>query len=118
MTKLNAKTIIRDNAIFTEFKGALTEQYAYQQLKLNDDLSIHYFPFDNSKYEVDFIIQNEEDEVIPIEVKSGENLRAKSFKLFCKKFHPETAVRTSLSNYCKENWMTNVPLYIVENYFG
>jgi len=116
MSRLNAKTILNENAVFTEFKGALTEQYVFQQLKLNDDLSIHYFPFDNSKYEVDFVVQNEEDEIIPIEVKSGENLRAKSFKLFCEKFHPETAVRTSLSNYRKESWMTNVPLYIVGGY--
>jgi len=116
MSKLNAKTIINENDIFTEFKGALTEQYVFQQLKLNDNLSIHYFPFDNSKYEVDFVVQNEEDKIIPIEVKSGENLRAKSFKLFCEKFHPETAIRTSLTNYHKESWMTNVPLYIVGNY--
>jgi len=118
MSKLNAKTLLHGNDIFTEFKGALSEQYVYQQLIQNENLSIHYFPFDNSKYEVDFVIQNEDDEVIPIEVKSGENLRAKSFKLFCEKHKPQTAIRTSLSNYRQENWMTNVPLYIVGNYFG
>ena len=117
MSKLNAKTLLYGNDVFTEFKGALTEQFVFQQLKLNEDMSIHYFPFDNSKYEIDFIIQNEDDEIIPIEVKTGENLRAKSFKLFCEKFQPETAIRTSLSNYHKESWMTNVPLYIVGNYF-
>ena len=106
------------DALFTEFKGALAEQYVFQQLKLNNDLSINYFPFDNSKYEIDFIIQNQEDEVIPIEVKSGENLRAKSFKFFCEKFQPKDAVRTSLSNYHKESWMTNVPLYIIGAYFN
>ncbi|MDR3340208.1 MAG: hypothetical protein LBT25_09000 [Candidatus Symbiothrix sp.] len=59
-------------------------------------------------------IQNEEDEIIPIEVKSGENLRAKSFKLFCEKYKPNKAIRTSLSNYKEEEWMTNVPLYAIE----
>lgn len=117
MSKLNAKTIIKNSSIFTEFKGALTKQLVFQQLKLNEDLSIHYFPFDNSKYEVDFVIKNAEDEIIPIEVKAGENLRTKSFKLFCEKFHPEKAIHTSLSNYRMENWMTNVPLYIVGNYY-
>jgi len=74
MTKLNAKTLLNGDAIFTEFKGAMTEQFVFQQLILNEDLAIHYFSFDSSKYEIDFIIQNENDEIIPIEVKSGENL--------------------------------------------
>jgi len=116
MSKLKAKTLLNGNAVFTEFKGALTEQFVFQQLMINEELSIHYFSFENSKYEIDFIIQNEEDEIMPIEAKSGENLKAKSFKLFCEKFHPETAIRTSLSNYHKESWMINVPLYIIENY--
>ena len=118
MTGLSAKTIIDGDAIFTEFKGALTEQYVFQQLMQNDDLIIDYYPFDNNKYEIDFVIQCEEGEIVPIEVKAGENVRAKSFKLFCEKFAPERAIRTSLSNYRKESWMTNVPLYIIGNYFN
>jgi len=117
MAKLNAKTLLDGDDIFTEFKGAMTEQFVFQQLVLNDDLAIHYFSFENSKYEIDFIIQNENDEIIPIEAKSGENLKAKSFKLFCEKFQPKTAIRTSLSNYSRESWMTNVPLYIIGEYF-
>ena len=122
MSKLNAKTLLNGDAVFTEFKGAIAEQFVFQQLILNEGLSIHYFPFDNNKYEVDFVVQNEEDdqneedEVIPIEVKADENLRAKSFKLFCEKYQPKTAIRTSLSNYRKESWMINVPLYIIGNY--
>lgn len=113
MAKLSAKTIIEGDAIFTEFKGALTEQYVFQQLNLNSHLSVYYFPFENSKNEVDFVIQNEQDDIIPIEVKAGENLRAKSFKFFCEKYRPKTAIRTSLSDYRAESWMTNVPLYII-----
>jgi len=115
MAKLNAKTLINGNAVFTEFKGAMTEQFVFQQLRLNSDLSIHYYPFSN--YEVDFVIQTDEDEIVPIEVKAGENLRAKSFKLFCEKHKSQTAIRTSLSDYRKENWMINVPLYVIGNYF-
>ncbi|MDR0306984.1 MAG: AAA family ATPase [Chitinispirillales bacterium] len=118
MTNLRAKTIIEGDAVFTEFKSALTEQFVFQQLIPNENLSIHYFTFDNSKYEVDFIVQNENDEIIPIEAKSGENLRARSFRLFCENFKPQTAIRTSLSNYRKEDWMTNVPLYIIGNIFN
>ena len=117
MAKLNAKTLLNGDAVFTEFKGAITEQFVFQQLLLNEDLTIHYFSFDNSKYEIDFMIQNENDEIIPLEAKSGENLKARSFKLFCEKFQPETAIRTSLSNYSRESWMTNVPLYIIGEYF-
>ena len=116
MSKLNAKTLINGNAVFTEFKGALTEQYVFQQLKSNDELSIHYYPFETNKYEIDFVIQNEEDEIIPVEVKAGENLRAKSFKLFCEKFQPKTAIRTSFSDFRQESWMTNVPLYVIGEY--
>jgi predicted AAA+ superfamily ATPase len=126
MANLNVKTLLHGDNVFTEFKGAMAEQFVFQQLLLNEDLSIHYFPFDNSKYEVDFLIQNRDDEIIPIEVKSGENLQAKSFRLFCEKFQPKTAIRTSLANYHKESWtvgepcrtMTNVPLYIVGEYFA
>lgn len=113
---VEAKTIIEGDGIFTEFKGALTEQYVFQQLKLNNALSVYYFLSGDSKNEVDFVIQNEHDEIIPIEVKAGENLRAKSFKYFYDKYRPQSAIRTSLSNYREEIWMTNVPLYIIGKY--
>lgn len=115
MTKLNAKTIAEGNAIFTEFKGALAEQYVFQQLLQNEDLSIYYHTFGNSKYEIDFLIQNEDDEVIPIEVKSGECLRSNSFRLFCQKNNPHKAIRTSLADYKEEEWLTSIPLYAVNS---
>jgi predicted AAA+ superfamily ATPase len=118
MSQLKAKTLIHGNDVFSEFKGALSEQFVFQQLKLNEELVISYFPFSNSKYEVDFVVQDEDDNVIPVEVKSGESLQAKSFKLFCEKYKPPHAIRTSLSDFRKESWMTNVPLYIVGDYFS
>ena len=63
--------------------------------------------------EVDFIIQNENDEVIPLEVKAETNLKAKSFKFFCEKYRPAKAIRTSLADYKEEAWMTNLPLYAI-----
>jgi predicted AAA+ superfamily ATPase len=112
MAGLDVRTIIKGNEIFTEFKGALTEQYVMQQLRLNNDRYIGYWTNERSTYEVDFVIQ-EEGKVIPVEVKSGENLRAKSFRLFCEKFRPVKAVRTSFTNYKEEEWMTNIPLYAI-----
>lgn len=111
MSRLNAKTIADGNAIFSEFKGALAEQYVFQQLIQNETLSIYYHTFDNSKYELDFLVQTENDEIIPIEVKAGNNLKSNSFRLFCQKNKPQTAIRTSLSDFKEESWMTNIPLF-------
>jgi hypothetical protein len=81
-----------------------------QQLCTDTDRYIAYWTNERSTSEVDFVIQDK-GEVIPVEVKSGENLRSKSFRLFCEKFKPERAIRTSLNPYKKEGWMINVPLY-------
>ncbi len=113
MAALNAKTIIEGDSIFMEFKGALTEQYIMQQLRIQSERYIGYWTNERSTSEVDFVIQ-EEGLIIPIEVKAGENLRAKSFRLFCDKYHPTQAIRTSLTDYHEESWMTNVPLYAIE----
>ena len=112
---LDLKTIVFGNNVFVEFKGALTEQFVMQQLTAAELDYIGYWTNGRSTAEVDFIIQNEGD-IIPIEVKAGENTKSKSFKLFCEKFKPQTAIRTSLSNYRQEDWMTNVPLYVVREY--
>lgn len=112
MAGLNVQTIIEGDNIFTEFKGALTEQYVMQQLRLNSERYIGYWTNERSTSEVDFVIQ-EEGNVIPIEVKSGDNLKAKSFRLFCEKYKPSKAIRTSLADYKEEHWMTNVPLYAI-----
>jgi predicted AAA+ superfamily ATPase len=110
MSGLNVRSLIEGNAVFTEFKGALTEQFVMQQLRLKSETYIAYWTNERSTAEVDFVVQNE-GEIIPIEVKSGENLRSKSFRLFCEKYKPEKAIRTAIVPYKKEEWMTNVPLY-------
>ena len=117
MAKLPMKSIIDGNVIFTEFKGALTENFVIQQLLLNHDNAIYYWANENSTAEVDFVIQNE-DEIIPIEVKSGTNIRAVSFKFFCEKYKPAKAIRTSLADYQEESWMTNLPLYAINSIFA
>jgi predicted AAA+ superfamily ATPase len=113
MSQLSSRTIVEGDAVFTEFKGALAEQHVFQQLTLREETSIHYFTFDNSKYEIDFIIQTENDEIIPVEVKSGHNLKSKSFKYFCEKYKPAKAIRTSLAGYKKEEQLINLPLYAI-----
>ena len=84
-----------------------------QHLQLTPNRTITYWTNERSTSEVDFVIQ-ENGKIIPIEVKSGENLRAKSFKLFCEKYKPEIAYRTSLADYKMEDWMTNIPVWAIE----
>ena len=63
--------------------------------------------------EIDFLVQGKTS-VIPIEVKAEENLKAKSLKAFCEKYQPSYAVRTSMSDYREQDWMTNIPHYAVK----
>lgn len=90
----------------------MAEQYVMQELRLDSDRYIGYWTNDRSTSEVDFVIQTK-GRIIPIEVKSGENLKAKSFKLFCEKYKPGIAVRTSMSGFRKEPWLVNLPLYAI-----
>ena len=68
----------------------------------------------SSQGEIDFLEHNG-GVVIPVEVKAEENLRAQSLKVYCEKFKPEYAVRTSMSNYREQNWLINLPLYAICN---
>ncbi len=118
MSRLKIQTLLDSNQVFEEFKGALTEQFVFQQLTLNEEFSINYYPFGNGRYELDFIIENENGELIPMEVKAAVNLRATSFKNYCKQHKPDEAIRTSLADYKEESWMTNLPLYAINMMTG
>ena len=83
-----------------------------QQLVVNPENDLFYWSSENGTAEIDFLLQNEEG-IIPVEVKAQENLQAKSLKLFCEKYHPNLAVRTSMSDYREQDWMVNIPLYLV-----
>lgn len=112
MGDIDIRTLIEGNMIFEEFKGAMTEQYVMQQLTTISDLAIYYWSAERSTAEIDFLVQSS-GEVIPIEVKAEENLQAKSLKTFCQKYSPKTAIRTSMSDFRKEDWLTNLPLYAI-----
>lgn len=109
----DVKTILDDNKFFVEFKGALTEQYVLQQLKANCDLPIYYYSVPNSSGEIDFLLQMK-DEIVPVEVKAAENLQAKSLKAFHTKWQNKFSVRTSLSDFRRDDWLTNIPLYAID----
>ncbi len=111
---LSARTLLEGNRIFTEFKGALTEQFTAQELK-SAGIELYYYSAANSKGEIDFVIQ-QEDVIYPLEVKAEENLKAKSLRAFCEKYEPMKGIRTSMSKYREESWMVNVPLYQIRDY--
>ena len=113
MTDMDARVIIDGNRIFTEFKMALTEQYVLQQLIALEQIEPYYYSTANSCGEIDFLLQGRTS-IIPLEVKAEENLRAKSLKAFCEKYKPRYAVRTSMSDYRRQEWMTNIPLYNID----
>ena len=114
MANIDATTIIDGNEIFVEFKGSLTEQFVLTELKTNTDVPIFYWSADKGIAEVDYIIQLGKNN-IPIEVKSSENLQAKSLKSFVQKYNTKINVRTSMANYRKEDWLINIPLYMIGN---
>lgn len=115
MAGLHQKILLDGNDLFVEFKGALTEQYVCQQLKTVDNLGIYYYTNDRGSCEVDFVVDTGE-KIIPIEVKAELNLRAKSLKTYYEKFSPDLAVRTSMADYKKEDWLLNQPLYTIGNF--
>lgn len=112
MGNIEAQTLLEGNAIFTEFKGALTEQFVFQQLNSANDYVIYYWSTERSSAEIDFMVQYN-SLIVPIEVKAEENLQAKSLKVYVEKFSPKMAVRTSMSDFRKQDWLTNLPLYAI-----
>ena len=113
MSKVSANSLLNGNALFSDFKGALTEQYVLQELKNNQALSVYYWSAENSRGEIDFLLQDE-DKIVPIEVKAEENLQAKSLKAFVERNPGLKGVRLSMSPYREQDWLTNYPLYSIE----
>ena len=114
MSELEAESILEGNDIFIEFKGALTEQYVLQQLISDTRYNPYYFGTEKATFEQDFLIQKGKD-IVPIEVKAGENIRSQSLKAYCDKYKPNKAVRFSTLKYMDQGWMENIPLYAVCN---
>jgi uncharacterized protein len=110
LANVNQQILLEKNNVLTEYKGALTEQYVCQQLKIKNEL--YYWTADKATAEVDFLVQYKND-IIPIEVKAEENLKAKSLKVYVEKYNATKALRISMQNYKEESWLTNVPLYAV-----
>ena len=109
-SELDVKTLLEGNRIFEEFKGALTEQYVLQEMIANGTTPFYWSS--QGRAEVDFVFKHESD-IYPLEVKAEENLQSKSLKVYSEKFNPPICLRTSMKDYRKERWLTNIPLYAI-----
>ena len=116
MVNAPASEILIGSNIFSEYKGTFTELYVLQQMVTVRDLDIYYYSTDDSRTEIDFIVQHE-GKVTPVEVKAEENLRAKSLRQVVSNDPSLHGLRFSMSDYRQEDWLDNVPLYGVESYF-
>ena len=103
-----ANDILYGSSDLNDFKGGMTENYVCSQLvSRGHEL---YTWFSEGEAEMDFVILREGN-VIPIEVKSADNSKAKSLGIYIKKFKPEYAIKISANNYGFENGIKTIPLY-------
>lgn len=100
--------IINDISISDKAKGMMSESFVAEQLTALG-YHLHYWTSQNSA-EVDFVIQQGEFS-IPVEVKSADNVRAKSLKIYMEKYNPPYAIRISAKNFGYENGIKSIPLY-------
>lgn len=104
------------NRLFTEFKGALTENFVLQTLLTQFEVIPRYWSRSNPPYEVDFLIQREND-IFPVEVKSETNVAGKSLKKFKELFPNQVKlrIRFSLNNLKLDNDVLNIPLFMADH---
>lgn len=103
--------LISGNRIIDNIKGALTENYVMNSL-ISNQFQPYYWE-SQGKAEVDFVVQMNDGKVIPIEVKSSENVRSKSLKQFINKYNPTYSIRVSTKNFGFENGIKSIPLYAI-----
>ena len=115
LAQLSPTAFGEGNRLFTEFKGALTENFVLQTLITQFEVTPRYWTKTNPPYEVDFVIQREND-IFPIEVKSESNTTSKSLKKY-KELYPDKVklrVRFSLDNLKLDDDVLNIPLFMAD----
>lgn len=112
LASLPPSVLLNQKDVFGTFKGKLAENYVLQQLHAQKVSPICYWTNPTGNAEVDFLVQHD-DMVIPIETKSGLNLKAQSLRTYREKYNPRLAVRTSMSNLRLDDGLLNIPLYLM-----
>ena len=111
-SRIAPETVVDGSRIFTEFKGAMSEQYVQQEIRAVADVVPYFWTSPDSRCEIDFLSESA-GAVVPIEAKAEVNLRAKSLKAFRERFSPPLSVRTSLAPWRPQEGLLNVPLYAI-----
>lgn len=116
LSQLSTTFFKEGNRLFTEFKGALTENYVLQNLATQFEVRPRYWTQSNPPYEIDFMIQREND-IYPIEVKAEANIKSKSLKKFKEVFPDKVKlrIRFSLDNLKLDNDVLNIPLFMADH---
>ena len=114
MSELPPSAILDGIKIFEEFKGALTEQFVLSELAGKGFIRNIYYWTSEATAEVDFVFADSK-RIYPVEVKAGENLQARSLKVYRERYNPELSIRTSLSNLRLDDGLLNVPLFALFN---
>ena len=111
MARTPTTAIVERYRLFEEYKGALAENYAAQQLVafLGTD-ELYYWHREGGKAEIDFLIELK-DRICPLEVKSGMNVRSRSIASYVSQFAPQLSIRTNLLNLKRDSTTCNLPLY-------
>ena len=112
LSGIDPRLMIEGDSVFDMFKGSLTEQYVLQELIASGWTSIAYYSNERSTAEIAFLLESGKN-IIPLEVKSGINTKAKSLKAYNEKYHPQFALRASLLPFIDQGWIRNIPLYAV-----
>ena len=112
MAKLSPLAYMEGTRLFTEFKGAIIENYILQSLVTQFEVTPRYWTSGNTA-EVDFVIQYQ-NEIIPIEVKSDENVKSRSLSLYRDKYHPKLRIRYSLKNLSYRDGLLNIPHFMAD----
>lgn len=116
MLKLPSSTVIQPEKLFKEYNGAFVENYVAQELTAQNVQPLFYWT-SRSDAEVDFILQKE-SEILPLEVKSGSSIKAKSLKSYNEKYKPKLLIRTSPKNFVKSDNFINLPLYSISRWIA
>ena len=111
MSKLPHEVILDSTPIYKEFKGSLTENYVLTELLKSTADTAYYWTSGNTA-EVDFVVQCN-SEIVPIEVKSEKNVKARSLAEYLKKYEPKFLVKTSMKSDIKTDGFINIPLYLI-----
>ena len=109
MSGISPSMLLDGDALFTNFKGAMTEQFVLQELAANG-ITSNYWSSDSGNAEVEFVVQGEKN-VFPVEAKAGINTKAKSLKVYRGLFNPPYAIRTSLQPHHEGENVKDIPLY-------